>query len=149
MRYEFPCRRVLQENGAANFPFPMGKIESFRDLDVYRRAHKQAKILFERSQQFPDAEKYSLTDQIRRSSRAVPALLAEAWARRRYRAAFINKVNEALGEAMETQAWLDHARSCGYLDAAEYDQFDDAWAHVGAMLRRMIQRADGFCDSSS
>jgi four helix bundle protein len=127
----------------------MGKIESFRDLDVYRRAHKQAGVIFERSRQFPDAEKYSLTDQIRRSSRAVTALLAEAWARRRYRSAFVNKINQALGEAMETQAWLDHARSCGYLDAEEYDRFDDAWAHVGAMLRRMIQRADGFCGSGS
>ena len=127
----------------------MGKIESFRDLDVYRQAHRQAGAIFERSRQFPDAERYSLTDQIRRSSRAVTALLAEAWARRRYRSAFINKINQALGEAMETQAWLDHARSCGYLDAEEYDRFDDARAHIGAMLRRMIQRADGFCNSSS
>jgi len=127
----------------------MGKIESFRDLDVYRRAHKHAEVLFRRSQQFPNAERYSLTDQIRRSSRAVTALLAEAWARRRYRSAFVNKINQALAEAMETQAWLDHARSCGYLDAKEYDRFDEAWDHVGAMLRRMIQRADGFCGSGS
>lgn len=127
----------------------MGKIESFRELKVYRRAHRHANTLFERSHKFPKEEKYALTDQIRRSSRAVTALLAEAWARRRYEAAFINKINQALGEAMETQAWLDHARSCGYLDEEEYERFNDAWDHIGAMLRRMIQQADGFCTSSS
>ncbi|MFP4229161.1 MAG: four helix bundle protein [Salinivenus sp.] len=127
----------------------MPKIESFRELQVYRRANRQARILFQRSHRFPKEEKYSLTDQIRRSSRAVTALLAEAWARRRYQSAFVNKVNQALGEAMETQAWLDHARTCGYLDQEEYETFDEAWDHIGAMLRRMIQRADGFCSSSS
>lgn len=127
----------------------MAKIESFRELDVYQQAHKQAKILFERSCQFPKEETYSLTDQVRRSSRAVTALLGEAWARRRYKSAFTNKVNRALGEAMETQVWLDHARSCGYLSQDEYEQFNEAWDHIGAQLRRMIQRADGFCKSTS
>jgi four helix bundle protein len=127
----------------------MSTIESFRDLKVYRMTHRHAKTLFERSRQFPKEERYALTDQIRRSSRAVTALLAEAWARRRYRAAFINKVNQALGEAMETQSWLDHARSCGYLNEDEYTDLDDSRAHIGAMLRRMIQRADGFCTTDS
>ncbi len=127
----------------------MSKIESFRELKVYRRAHQHARKLFRRSRQFPKEERYALSDQIRRSSRAVTALLAEAWARRRYRAAFTNKVTQALGETMETQAWLDHARSCGYLDEDEYHEFNEAWDHIGAMLRRMIQRADGFCKSSS
>jgi len=127
----------------------MSKIESFRELKVYRMAHQHAQTVFERSQQFPKEERYALTDQIRRSSRAVTALLAEAWARRQYRAAFINKVNQALREAMETQSWLDHARSCEYLDEDEYASLDDSWAHIGAMLRRMIQRADGFCKTDS
>lgn len=127
----------------------MSKIESFRELNVYRLAHRHARELFERTRQFPKEERFALSDQIRRSSRAVTALLAEAWARRRYRAAFVNKVNQALGEAMETQAWLDHARSCGYLEETEYSELNEAWDHVGAMLRRMIQRADGFCKSSS
>lgn len=127
----------------------MPKIESFRELKVYRMAHRQAQTIFERSQQFPKEETYALTDQLRRSSQAVTALLAEAWARREYRAAFINKVNQALGEAMETQSWLDHARSCGYLNEGEYAELDDSWAHIGAMLQRMIQRADGFCKTDS
>jgi four helix bundle protein len=127
----------------------MAKIESFRELDVYQQAHKHARVLFKRSCQFPKEETYALTDQVRRSSRAVTALLGEAWARRRYKSAFINKVNRALGEAMETQVWLDHARSCGYLSQDEYERFNEAWDHIGAQLRRMIQRADGFCKSSS
>jgi four helix bundle protein len=85
-------------------------IRSFRDLNVYKLALEQAKRIFVITKDFPKEETYSLTDQIRRSSRAVNALVAESWARRKYQAAFINKINEALGEAMETQAWL--VRSC-------------------------------------
>lgn len=84
----------------------MSKISSFRDLKVYKLSLRQAKQIFVLTKEFPQEERFALTDQIRRSSRAVGAMLAEAWARRRYKAAFINKVNEALGEAMETQSWL-------------------------------------------
>jgi four helix bundle protein len=94
-------------------------------------------------------EKFSLTNQIRRSSRAVNAMIAEAWARRMYPAAFINKIDEAMGEAMETQAWLDHALDCDYLNRQQYSELDDAWQKVGAMLNRMIERADDFCRSAS
>jgi four helix bundle protein len=100
-------------------------------------------------QSVAERRKFSLTDQIRRSSQAVNAMIAEAWARRRYPAAFINKIDEALGEAMETQAWLDHAHDCGYLDRNQYRTLDDSWQKVGAMLNRMIQRADDFCRSAS
>jgi len=72
-------------------------------------------------------------------------MIAEAWARRKYQAAFVNKINEALGEAMETQAWLDHARECGYINSELYHELDEAWQRVGGMLNRMIQRADDFC----
>jgi four helix bundle protein len=94
---------------------------------------------------FPKEERFSLTDQIRRSSRAVKALLAEAWARRRYRAAFINKLDEAMGEAMETQAWLDDALDCGYIDGRQHRSLDEHWQRVGGMLSKMINRADDFC----
>jgi len=128
----------------------MAAIRGFRDLDVYLLAREQAKKLFALSKDFPKEELYSLTDQIRRSSRAVNAMIAEAWARRRYRAAFINKINEALGEAMETQAWLDHALDCGYyMDRNQHRMLDEAWQKVGAMLNRMIQRADDFCRSAN
>jgi len=118
---------------------------SFRELRVYQAGRAAAKAVFDRSKLFPREELYSLTDQLRRSSRAVNAMLAEAWARRRYKGAFINKVDEALGEAQETQAWLDHALDCGYVDDREFAQLDEQWASIGAMLSRMIDRADDFC----
>jgi four helix bundle protein len=126
----------------------MAIIRGFRDLDVYVLAREQARKIFVVSKSFPKEERFSLTDQIRRSSRAVNAMIAEAWARRRYPAAFINKIDEAMGEAMETQAWLDHALDCDYLDRNQYRALDEVWQKVGAMLNRMIQRADDFCRSA-
>ena len=125
----------------------MGAIKSFRDLEVYKLGLEQAKKIFILTRSFPSEEKFSLTDQIRRSSRAVNAMIAEGWARRRYQAAFTNKMNEALGEATETQAWLDHALACSYIDQNQHRQLDDAWQHIGAMLNRMIERAGDFCKS--
>jgi four helix bundle protein len=123
----------------------MPVIRSFRELKVYQLARAEAKRIFDRSRLFPREEQYSLTDQVRRSSRAVGAMLAEAWARRRYVAAFVSKLDDALGEAMETQAWLDHALDCGYLSAEEHAALDAAWQSVGAMLQRVMDRADTFC----
>lgn len=120
-------------------------IKSFRDLRVYASAREQACALFLLSRKFPAEERYSLTDQIRRSSRAVNAMLAEAWARRRYQAAFVNKVDEALGEAMETQAWLDHALDCGYLTTQQHAALDEAWQGIGGMLHNMMEKAETFC----
>jgi four helix bundle protein len=85
--------------------------KSFRELRRYQAARR----IFAISKTFPPEERYSLTDQIRKSSRAVKAMIAEAWARRRYKAAFINKIDEAIGEANETQSWLDDALDPGYL----------------------------------
>lgn len=123
----------------------MGAIGSFRELEVYTFARAGAKEVFLLTRRFPSDEKYSLTDQIRRSSRAVGAMIAEAWARRRYEAAFVNKINEALGESMETQSWLDHALDCGYISSDEHSRQDDRWQRVGAMLAKMIDRASTFC----
>lgn len=118
---------------------------SFRELRVYRAGREAVKAIFDRSKLFPTEEKYSLTNQIRRSSRAVNAMVAEAWARRRYKAAFVNKIDEALGEAQETQAWLDHALDCGYFKQSEFDRLDSQWQAIGGMLSRMIDRASDFC----
>jgi four helix bundle protein len=126
----------------------MALIRSFRDLDIYKLAREQSKKIFLITKAFPKEERYSLTDQIRRSSRAVNAMVAEAWARRRYPAAFVNKIDEAMGESMETQAWLDHALDSGYLDDDQHRELDDSWQRVGAMLNRMIKRADDFCRSA-
>jgi four helix bundle protein len=127
----------------------MASIRSFRDLDVYTQAREQAKKVFAVSKSFPREERFSLTDQIRRSSRAVNAMIAEAWARRMYPAAFINKIDEAMGEAMETQAWLDHALDAEYINQSQHRSLDDNRQLIGAMLNRMIQRADDFCRTAS
>src|SRR5262249_1547639 len=118
----------------------MGAILSFRDLRVYMLAREEAKKVFILTRTFPKEERYSLIDQVRRSSRSVGATLAEAWAKRKYQAAFISKIDDALGEAMETQAWLDHALDCRYISQSQYAEMDRAWQSIGGMLRNMITR---------
>jgi four helix bundle protein len=92
------------------------RIQRHTDLEVYQLAFNAAIQIFKLSKKFPKEEKYSLTDQIRRSSRSVCANIAEAWRKRRYRAAFINKLNNAEAEATETQVWLDFCYNCQYLE---------------------------------
>jgi four helix bundle protein len=123
----------------------MAIAKSFRDLNVYQRARETAQQIFELSCEFPPEERYSLTDQIRRSPRAVKAMVAEAWGRRRYKAVFVNKLDEALGEATETQSWLDDARDAKYLSIEQFNTLDSNCVSIGQMLSRMIDRADDFC----
>jgi four helix bundle protein len=123
----------------------MQPAKSFRDLKVYQAAREAARLVFEHSKSFPREERYSLTDQIRRSSRAVKAMTAEAWARRRYKAAFVSKIDEALGEAYETQSWLDDALDGAYVPKEKFDELDKRYDAIGGMLSRMIDRADDFC----
>src|ERR687884_290527 len=92
------------------------KIRTHRDLEVYRKAFDAAMQIFELSKAFPREETYSLTDQIRRSSRSVCANLAEAWRKRRYEKAFISKLADSESEAAETQVWLEFAVKCDYMD---------------------------------
>lgn len=123
----------------------MAGAKSFRELKVYRAARETANKVFILAQHFPHEERYALTDQIRRSSRAIKAMPAEAWARRRYKAAFINKIDEALGEAKETQSGLDDALDCHYLSPADFRDLDDRYQAIGGMLSRMIYCASSFC----
>jgi four helix bundle protein len=95
------------------------KIRSHRDLQVYQKAFSTAMEIFKVSKTFPREETYSLTDQIRRSSRSVCANLAEAWRKRRYKAAFISKLCDSEGESAETQVWIEFAVKCGYVDRAQ------------------------------
>jgi four helix bundle protein len=126
----------------------MAIARSFRDLNVYLRAQGTAQKIFELSREFPAKERYALTDQIRRSSCSVKAMIAEAWGQRRYKAVFVNKLDEALGEATETQSWLDDARDARYLSAAEFNALDSKYISIGQMLSRMIDRAEDFCKHS-
>src|SRR3954466_11321654 len=89
-------------------------IRTFRDLTVYQRARALAMEAFELSKRFPAEERYSLTDQLRRSSRSVAANIAEAWGKRRYPAAFVNKLSDSEAEALETQTWVQFAVDCHY-----------------------------------
>ena len=127
----------------------MGVAKSFRDLRVYRLARKAVAEVFEATKSFPREEKYELTNQIRRSARATKSLIAEAWARRRYRAAFVSKIDEALGEATETQSWLDDALDRGYLSLEQFETMDNDWSSITAILARMIDRASDFCKYSA
>src|SRR5271154_2754518 len=102
----------------------MSAARSFRDLRVYQLARSAGREVFEVSKGFPREERYALTDQIRRSARATKAMIAEAWARRRYKAVFINKLDEALGEATETQSWLDQSLQCGYIEEELHSTLD-------------------------
>jgi len=127
----------------------MAEIRSFRELNVYKNAREAAYAIFQITKTFPREERYSLTDQIRRSSRAVNAMIAEAWAKRRYEAAFISKINDALGEATETQSWLDHALDSGYITSGQFKELDTRWQQIGGMLNRMTERAHDFCKSQT
>ena len=93
-----------------------GPITHHWELDVYRLGMELAVEIFQETKQWPAEERFSLTDQIRRSSRSVTAQLAEGWRKRRYQAAFVSKLNDSEGEAAETQCWLEHAVRCGYLE---------------------------------
>ncbi len=96
----------------------MAKIRTHKDLEVYQMAYALAMEIFQLSQTFPREEKYSLTDQIRRSSRSVCANLAEGFRKRRYPAAFIAKIVDCQAEAAEVQTWLDFTRDCNYINGA-------------------------------
>jgi four helix bundle protein len=113
------------------------KILRHQDLKVYRKAFEAAMQVFEISKSFPKEETYSLTDQVHRSSRSVTSNIAEAWRKRRYTAAFISKLNDAEGEAGETQTWLEYAVRCSYMDREKakglFVEYDEIIAMVFSM----------------
>ena len=121
------------------------KIRSVRDLAVYRTAFDSAMQIFEISKTFPKGEMYSLTDQIRRSSRSVCSNLAEAWRKRKYKAVFINKLTDAGQECAETQTWLEFALNCNYIDKETFLKLDDCYEHIFAMMNVMEKKVDTFC----
>ena len=118
---------------------------SFRDLIVYQRARTVAKEIFVISKRFPREEMYSLTDQVRRSSRSVGAQIAEAWGKRRYEKHFLSKLSDADGEQYETQHWVDTALDCGYVTREEADHLTDGLIQIGRMLNGMMAKSAAFC----
>lgn len=118
------------------------KILRHQDLKVYRKAFESAIRIFELSRSFPKEETYSLTDQIRRSSRSVPANIAEAWRKRRYAAAWVSKLNDAEGEAAETQTWLEFAVRCDYAGRDVAKELFLEYEEIVAMLVSMANSPD-------
>jgi four helix bundle protein len=116
----------------------------YRDLKVYQLSYQAALEIHEVTKSFPLDEKYSLTDQGRRSSRSVAATLAEAWKKRRYQKAFISKLVDCAGEAAETEVWLDFALDFGYLKAAQHEALMSKYDEINRMLFGMIEKADKF-----
>jgi len=122
--------------------------KSFRDLIVYKKARAVATRIFELSKTFPKEELYSLTDQVRRSSRSIGAQIAEAWGKRRYEKHFVSKLTDADGEQMETQHWIETAEDCGYLSSSQAIEIKDELSEIGRMLHSMMSKADQFCSTA-
>jgi|SRR3972149_1324433 len=121
------------------------EIKSFRDLNVYQNSFEAAMEIYKISKSFPIEEKYSLTDQIRRSSRSVCANIGEAWRKRRYKAAFISKLNDSEGEAAETQVWLDFALRINLITIEKWDDLNEKYEIILGQLVKMINEPEKWC----
>lgn len=119
--------------------------KNHRDLIVYQKAQYLAREIFVLTKTFPKEEMYSLTDQIRRSSRLVGAQIAEAWAKRRYENYFLSKLTDADGEQHETQHWLETAYDCGYLTGYQLNLLRERCEEIGRLLNSMMNKSDLFC----
>jgi four helix bundle protein len=120
------------------------ELKGHRDLKVFQLAYKLAMEIFDASKLFPKEEKYSLTDQIRRSSRSVAANIAEGFRKRQYPKMFLSKLADADGEATETQVWLDFARDCEYLSPEKHATLTKGYEEVGKMLGSMMSMPEKF-----
>jgi four helix bundle protein len=118
---------------------------TFRDLTVYKKAFSVAMEIYEISKKFPVEERYSLTDQIRRSSRAVSVCIGEAYRKRQYPAHFSSKSSDADMENTETRIWLDYAKACNYLDEIRWLDFESRTNEIGRLLNHMIENPEKYC----
>ena len=125
------------------------KIRMVINQEVYRKAFDNAMEIFKFTKKFPNEETYSLTDQIRRSSRSVYSNLSEGWRKRRNKAVFLNKLTDSGREAAETQTWLEFSFHCKYIDEETFQRLDNNYEHIFAMLNVMEKKADTFCRPSS
>ena len=122
--------------------------KSFQDLIVYQKARQLQREIFQTSKIFPREEMFSLTDQIRRSSRSIGANIAEAWAKRRYDKHFLSKLTDAEGEMFETQHWIDTALECEYVTENQAKVLMTKYLEIGKMLGSRMDKADLFCGES-
>jgi four helix bundle protein len=122
------------------------KIVSFRDLNVYKLAFELQQEIFILTKKFPKEELYSLTDQIRRSSRSIGANIAEAWQKRLYAAHFVSKLSDADAEQAETQHWLDTSLKCKYISSKDYQVLLEKCRKIGRMLGKMMAEPENWCN---
>ena len=127
----------------------LGHAAGYRDLLVYKRSRELAKAIFLMSRSFPKEETYSLTDQIRRSSRSIGAQIAESWGKRRYEPHFITKLTDADGEQYETCHWIETALDCGYLDETITRDLVQRCEEIGRLLNGMIAKSAQFCQTDT
>jgi len=120
------------------------ELKGFRDLKVYQWAYKLAMEIYHESKSFSKDERFSLTDQIRRSSRSVAANIAEGFRKRQYPKMFVSKLADADGEATETQVWLDFARDCEYMSVKRRDELTNGYEEVGKMLGTIMSMPEKF-----
>lgn len=113
-------------------------IRTIQDLEVYRLSFEATMEVFEISKLFPPEEKYSLTDQCRRSSRSTPANIREGFAKRRYKAVFVRHLTDAWGSAEETRTWMDFALACRYLSQPMHKAMSDKYDRISAMLYKLL-----------
>jgi len=118
------------------------KINSYKELRVFENAMEAAMKIFELTKTYPSEEKYSMVDQMRRSSRSVCSNIGEAWRKRRYKAAFIAKLNDAESEACETQVWVEFSRRCNYLEDTICEEMDTVYDRIMGQLVSMINQPD-------
>lgn len=126
----------------------MALVRYFGELRVYQQAFEAASHIYKMSKRWPTEERYSLTDQIRRSSRSVCANIAEAWRKRRYPSHFVSKLSDSDSEAAETQVWLDFALDCGYIDQREHDTLYAIYETVAGGLVKMMASPEAWCGPS-
>ena len=119
--------------------------KSVDDLEVYKLAYDLQRRIFRMTKKFPRDEMYSLTDQVRRSSRSVGANIREAWAKRRYPAHFVSKLSDSDGESEETMHWILSAFDCEYINETTKDEIQAGYRHVSGMLNKMMDHPDSWC----
>jgi four helix bundle protein len=122
----------------------MEKIKTHRELKVFQLSFEAGMDIFRISKSFPKEETYSLTDQIRRSSRSVSGNLAEAFRKRRYPKSFVAKLSDSEGESAETQVWLDYALECNYIDNVSHASLNDKYDHIIAMIVNMSNKPENW-----
>lgn len=127
----------------------MSTIKFHQDLKVFKKSFDMAQQIYDFSKSFPKEELYSLTDQIRRSSRSVSANISEAWGKRKYERSFIAKLTDSEGEARETQTWLQFALACEYINTEEFGKLNNEYNQIIGMLVIMMGQSEKWCSFSS